>query len=263
MGNIDPAQTGLGNINPALYRLAQATTDVFHDIAVGDNEEPCSQGSPACVNGLAGYTAGPNYDRTTGLGSVDVYNLVMEWNSGTASSTTLTASPGTAGLNDTVELIATVTAGSGSAAPTGDVAFVVNGISAGTRPWPDRETLALPLLALVEPLSPSVTASYPRCTVATESSPARPDRLPCPFSPTTHWFVRCALRKSKPRASGGQRMALRSRLDRNSRSEYYTYIIYRQRSDPEFKFMEQHENTGPRDCLRAIGRRVGRDRADQ
>jgi uncharacterized protein (TIGR03437 family) len=126
------AQSGLGNINPALYRLAQATTDVFHDITVGDNEEPCSQGSPACVNGLAGYTAGANYDRTTGLGSVDAYNLVMEWNSGTASSTTLTANPGTAGLNDTVELIATVTAGSGSAAPTGSVAFVVNGISAGT-----------------------------------------------------------------------------------------------------------------------------------
>jgi uncharacterized protein (TIGR03437 family) len=132
LGNINPAQTGLGNINPALYRLAQATTDVFHDITVGDNEEPCSQGSPACVNGLAGYTAGPHYDQTTGLGSVDVYNLVMEWNSGIASSTTLTASPGTAGLSDTVELIATVTAGSGSAAPTGDVAFVVNGISAGT-----------------------------------------------------------------------------------------------------------------------------------
>ena len=124
-------QPGLGNINPALYRLAQATTDVFHDITAGDNEEPCSQGSPACVDGLAGYTAGKNYDQTTGLGSVDAYNLVMEWNSGTASSTTLAASPGAAGLSDTVQLTATVSAGSAGAAPTGSVVFLVNGTTAG------------------------------------------------------------------------------------------------------------------------------------
>ena len=124
-------QPGLGNINPALYRLAQSTTDVFHDITAGDNEEPCSQGSPACVNGLAGYAAGKNYDQTTGLGSVDVYNLVMEWNSGTASSTTLAANPGSAGLGDTVRLTAAVSAGSGGTAPTGSVAFVVNGTTAG------------------------------------------------------------------------------------------------------------------------------------
>jgi uncharacterized protein (TIGR03437 family) len=126
------AQPGLGNINPALYRLAQATTNVFHDITAGDNAEPCSQGSPACVNGLAGYTAGKNYDQATGLGTVDAYNLVMEWNSGTTSSTTLSANPGAAGLNDTVQLTATVTAGSGVTAPTGSVAFVVNGTTAGT-----------------------------------------------------------------------------------------------------------------------------------
>ncbi len=126
------AQPGLGNINPALYRLAQSTADVFHDITAGDNQEPCSQGSPACVNGLAGYPAGKNYDQTTGLGSVDVYNLVMEWNSGAASSTTLAASPGAAGLGDTVRLSATVSAGSGGTVPTGSVTFVVNGTAAGT-----------------------------------------------------------------------------------------------------------------------------------
>ena len=30
------------------------------------------QGSPDCVNGSLGYTAGPGYDMATGLGSVDV-----------------------------------------------------------------------------------------------------------------------------------------------------------------------------------------------
>jgi subtilase family serine protease len=47
------AQTGLGNINPNLYRLAETTTDVFHDVTAGDNIETCVQGSPNCVDGRA------------------------------------------------------------------------------------------------------------------------------------------------------------------------------------------------------------------
>ena len=126
------APSGLGNINPSLYRLAQSTTDVFHDILNGDNQEPCAQGSPACVNGLAGYPAGSGYDMATGLGSVNANNLVMEWASGTASSTTLTAVPSTAGLTDKVTLTATVTASNGGASPTGNVDFVVSGVNLGT-----------------------------------------------------------------------------------------------------------------------------------
>jgi len=34
------AQPGLGNVNPALYRLAAATTGVFHDIIAGNNYRP-------------------------------------------------------------------------------------------------------------------------------------------------------------------------------------------------------------------------------
>ncbi len=128
------AQPGLGNINPALYHLAQATTDVFHDIAAGDNQEPCAQGSPSCVNGLAGYPATPGYDLATGLGSVDANNFVMEWNTGTASSTTLTASPSTAGVTDNVTLTATVTASNGGSAPTGNVDFVVSDVNLGSAP---------------------------------------------------------------------------------------------------------------------------------
>src|SRR5208283_5245096 len=45
-------QPGLGNINPALYRLAQATSTVFHDITAGNNMSPCELGSPGCKNGL-------------------------------------------------------------------------------------------------------------------------------------------------------------------------------------------------------------------
>ena len=71
---------GLGNINPALYRLAQTVPGVFHDITLGNNIVPCDQGSPDCKNGSLGYSAGPGYDQVTGLGSVDAYNLITQWN---------------------------------------------------------------------------------------------------------------------------------------------------------------------------------------
>ncbi|MCZ2148896.1 MAG: S8 family serine peptidase [Bryobacterales bacterium] len=85
-------QPGLGNINPALYRLAQSTTGIFHDITAGNNTVPCVPGSPDCVNGQLGITAGPGYDRVTGLGSVDAYNLVRQWTSRPAVNASIVAS---------------------------------------------------------------------------------------------------------------------------------------------------------------------------
>lgn len=123
-------QPGLGNINPALYRLAQATTDVFHDIVGGDNTVPCVQGSPQCVNGLMGYAATPGYDLATGLGTVDAFNLVMKWATGTASTTVLTADATTVARSANVTLTATVTGG--KAQPTGTVTFVSGDATLGT-----------------------------------------------------------------------------------------------------------------------------------
>ncbi len=76
--------TGLGNINPTLYRLAQSGSNVFHDITAGNNIVPCAAGSPNCTNGTLGYSAGPGYDLVTGLGSVDANNLVHQWNTSVA-----------------------------------------------------------------------------------------------------------------------------------------------------------------------------------
>jgi uncharacterized protein (TIGR03437 family) len=126
------AQPGLGNINPALYRLAQATTDVFHDITTGNNAVPCEQSSPNCVDGMVGFAAGPGYDLATGLGSVDVFHFVMEWSSGAASATTLASQPTSAGLNDMVQLTATVTGGGPGTAPSGNVDFIENDVNLGT-----------------------------------------------------------------------------------------------------------------------------------
>lgn len=72
-------QPGLGNVNPVLYSLAQTAPNTFHDVTGGDNKVPCSAGSLDCANGVIGYSAGPGYDVATGLGSPDVYNLLLNW----------------------------------------------------------------------------------------------------------------------------------------------------------------------------------------
>lgn len=128
------SKPGLGNINPALYNLAQNTTGVFHDISAGNNIVPCKAGTKGCVNGSFGYTAGPGYDLPTGLGSVDAYNLVTKWTSqppGAGTSMTLTAAPGTIAPGATVQLTAAVTALSGSNTPQGTVTFAAGNAPLG------------------------------------------------------------------------------------------------------------------------------------
>jgi hypothetical protein len=124
------AKSGLGNINPKLYTFAAAgTTGVFHDITSGDNIVPCEEGTPDCANGTYGYKAGVGYDLVTGLGSVDAYKLITAW-AGIpvgATTTTLTANPGTITASGSAVLAATVKAVSGSISPSGTVSFSVGG----------------------------------------------------------------------------------------------------------------------------------------
>jgi uncharacterized protein (TIGR03437 family) len=133
--NQTQAQPGLGNINPALYRLAQSTTNVFHDITTGNNIVPCAKGSPDCQNGSMGYQAGPGYDLVTGLGSVDAHQLVAQWNTAVGSTiTTLTADSVTVTVNSTVKFTATVRAAAGSATPSGTVSLNAADSSLGSAP---------------------------------------------------------------------------------------------------------------------------------
>lgn len=130
------AQTkaGLGNINPTLYTLARNTTNVFHDITLGNNIVPCKAGSPNCTNGTLGYSAGPGYDVVTGLGSVDASNMFSSWTGQptNGTSTTLTASPTSLAITSSVTLTATVKANGGSSTPTGSVTFNVGTITLGS-----------------------------------------------------------------------------------------------------------------------------------
>src|SRR6202043_608818 len=86
----------LGLPNPTLYSLAAqqnaaacnsaspASSCIFNDITVGTISTPCVKGSPNCnvatqgdANGiLTGFDAGVGYDLATGLGSVNVCNLL-------------------------------------------------------------------------------------------------------------------------------------------------------------------------------------------
>src|SRR6185437_15369802 len=121
-------QAGLGNINPQLYRLAQTASSAFHDVVAGDNKVPCALGSPDCTEGSFGFPAGPGYDLATGLGSIDVNTLFHQWNTASQpSSVTLTAAAAKVTVNDTIQLMATVSGLGGSSAPTGTVNFSVFG----------------------------------------------------------------------------------------------------------------------------------------
>jgi subtilase family serine protease len=143
---------GLGNINPILYGLASGPNynTIFHDILTGNNSVPCSQGTPNCPSGGAiGFTATPGYDQASGLGTIDAFNLVNNWNNpnspptGTGSAigknittTALTTTTSQlCAISGNLPLSATVTTQvSGSAAPTGTVQFLVDNAVVGTAP---------------------------------------------------------------------------------------------------------------------------------
>lgn len=159
---------GLGNINPQLYRLAQSVPNVFHDITSGDNIVTCAQGTADCATGSFGYTALPGYDQATGLGSIDANVLFTQWNSAAQPVTvSLSASAAKATLNDTIQLTATVTAGSAAAgAPSGSVSFTwIGGAPLGSVPLAgsgkqQTATLSLPLYTLGGPGTYSFVAQY-------------------------------------------------------------------------------------------------------
>ena len=110
-----------------------------------------------------GYRAGPGYDQATGLGSVDLNELVTHWKAGPASTTTLIVSPGTTTVDGgPVQLTATVTASGGT--PSGTVSFGVPDNPLGTAPLiasGDKAIATLSLDASQIPLGKhEVTAVY-------------------------------------------------------------------------------------------------------
>jgi len=88
-------------------------------VTIGNNVVPGEVGSD--------YQAGVGYDLTTGLGSVNVANLITNWNSTTFNATTTTLTLGST-TNIThgspVSVTITVAPSSGSGTPTGGVSLL-------------------------------------------------------------------------------------------------------------------------------------------
>jgi hypothetical protein len=133
------AVTGLGNVSPVLYALANsaASAGAFHDVTTGNNVVPCAPTFPDCPSTPPyqfGYAAGPGYDRATGLGSIDAAKLVAAWKALAPTSTSLNVSASGRAAGSPLELTATVASQATSGAMTGSVTFYYIGAGADGGP---------------------------------------------------------------------------------------------------------------------------------
>ncbi|MDI3253849.1 MAG: protease pro-enzyme activation domain-containing protein [Bacillota bacterium] len=90
----------LGQADYVLYNLASQAglySSIFHDVSAGNNSVYCKTGSPNCGsnNFLTGYNAAVGYDAASGLGSVDVSQLVANWTKASFASSSTTLQMGT------------------------------------------------------------------------------------------------------------------------------------------------------------------------
>ncbi|MGH9713122.1 MAG: Ig-like domain repeat protein [Candidatus Acidiferrales bacterium] len=202
-------QSRQGNANYVFYPLAAqpgascnssgavGPSCIFYDVTTGTVAMSCVTGSPNCVtnvsgnqNGvLSGYSTTAGYDLATGLGSVNVSNLVNNWSSVSFQPTlsTLTLNPTTSITHgSSVNLNIAVTPKTGTGTPTGLVSLLSSaGPEAGTF------TLANGSVAATTRLLPggsySVTAHYAGDGkyAASDSSPGIPVTVTAEPSITT------------------------------------------------------------------------------
>jgi uncharacterized protein (TIGR03437 family) len=166
---------GQGNINPKLYSLAQTSPSVFHDITTGDNivtvsTTNCPRRQTCPTQSPVGYTAGVGYDPVTGLGSMDIWNLITCWS---GSCATVTPPPSTSlsllsnldsvGPQDVAFLTATATSNNG-VTPVGAVTFAAGTTSLGSATLTGWAGTATATLAVTGGQLPSglsiITASF-------------------------------------------------------------------------------------------------------
>jgi len=128
--------TGQGLVNSTLYTLAANSAtyaSAFHDITSGGNE--CSVGSSYCSSaGESKYYATTGYDEASGLGSVDLYNLLAAWPSSSGSSLDATtaslsaaSSNPSSGASDVITITVAAQSGSVTTTPTGTLTVTVDG----------------------------------------------------------------------------------------------------------------------------------------
>jgi subtilase family serine protease len=150
------AASAQGSPNTELYLLAGKQTYAgcttesgtvsngcyFNDIDTGTIAMPCASASPNCtvsksgdtVGVLSGINAGVGYDEATGLGSLNVSNVVNAFSATTAGTATATvaatATPSSINVNQTTNVTVTVSGTSGT--PTGTVSLSGGGYASGS-----------------------------------------------------------------------------------------------------------------------------------
>jgi hypothetical protein len=128
-------QSPQGELNQRLYQLAaNPANQVFHDVTVTTSgvsdcvvttPSMCNNSTPSptgLAGGLEGYLVTAGFDEVTGLGSIDVTNLLASWTAGSATTTTITSNGNPSPLGASVSFTATVTT-AGANPPTGLVTF--------------------------------------------------------------------------------------------------------------------------------------------
>lgn len=119
----------LGQAAPILYSLFNGpnASSVFNDVTTGNISVSCGAGTKDCSQNskgayfLPGYNAGTGYDLATGLGSVNVTNMIQYWSTAVPNVPTVTISPASTTINSINSLPVTVTVTSGSGTPTGTI----------------------------------------------------------------------------------------------------------------------------------------------
>lgn len=128
-----------GNANPTLYRLAASTAgaSIFHDITTDGNRVACTAQNSDCeisatapiqLGRTKGHDSTAGFDMVTGLGSIDIANLVNNWTavSFNPTTTTLALNGGSATVTavhgTSISASASVSASAGN--PSGDVTLV-------------------------------------------------------------------------------------------------------------------------------------------
>jgi hypothetical protein len=117
------AGESLGQCNASNAASPPASTCIFNDVTRGNNAVP---GEPGYGTASALYQSGTGYDLATGLGSVNVTNLVNQWNTVTFSptSTAFSISPTTAVHGSPLNVNGAVKSNSVTGTPTGPVWLV-------------------------------------------------------------------------------------------------------------------------------------------
>ncbi len=186
--NGQTANTGVTTGTPA-------SSCIFNDVTTGTNDEACASGGTNCyvLSGdeygilsttgasslTVAYPSTIGYDEVSGIGTLNVYNLLTKWNTAFTSSTSLSASPTTITSSQSTTLTATVTGSTPSGftgkAPTvnGTVTFYSGTTSVGTCTLASGTCNTSVSGATLGSGSHSITATFSSQAYATSTSTAQ------------------------------------------------------------------------------------------